>query len=524
MSFKINNSFFICIVFVSLTLFCCNTQTTENIQRKGCKPEIEPDYSEVTIPPNIAPMNFFINEDRKRFKIVATDPFERIKIQILSGTGIIRFPEKPWKKLVAFSRGDKIKIKVCSLDEKNSILEEYDPIYMHVSNEVIDPYLIYRLIYPGYYTWSKIKIVQRSNESFNEGSIIENQILENSCINCHAFRQNDPENFLIHMRGQRDGTYFIDGGNITRSNLKIESNPNGAAYPSWHPDGKLIAFSSNQVRQSFYAQPGKSIEVYDQSSALILFDKETNEIKKITESDTILYFDTFPAWSPDGKYLYFCRTNRDSSISNPTTNDINGTFYSLVRKPFYKESKSFGETEIVIDAEERKISISFPRISPDGKYLVFTLHDYGTFPVWHKEADLYILNLQTGDYREMNINSDESESYHSWSANGKWLVFSSKRTDGRCSRPYFAYVNSWDSIGKPFVLPQKDPDRYKKMPESFNIPEFSKAKINLRPRDFEVASKQVPVQAKNNRNYDSQSVCIDNKLITTKQDSIRAIH
>ena len=61
----------------------------------------------------------------------------------------------------------------------------------------------------------------------------------------------------------------------------------------------------------------------------------------------------------------------------------------------------------------------------------------------------------------MSLNSDETESYHSWSSNGKWLVFSSKRGDGLTARPYFAYFGSPDNVGKPFVLPQKDPTLYK---------------------------------------------------------------
>ena len=68
--------------------------------------------------------------------------------------------------------------------------------------------------------------------------------------------------------------------------------------------------------------------------------------------------------------------------------------------------------------------------------MVITLHDFGTFPIWHREADLHIIDLNTGESRKMDINSSETDSYHTWSSNGKWLVFSSKRTDGRTTRPF----------------------------------------------------------------------------------------
>ena len=96
----------------------------------------------------------------------------------------------------------------------------------------------------------------------------------------------------------------------------------------------------------------------------------------------------------------------------------------------------------------------------------------------------------------MDINSSETDSYHTWSSNGKWLVFSSKRTDGRTTRPFLAYFGGWNKTGKPFILPQKDPAYYDKLMESYNIPEFVNGKIPLGPRDFAKATAIEPVEAK----------------------------
>jgi len=137
-----------------------------------------------------------------------------------------------------------------------------------------------------------------------------------------------------------------------------------------------------------------------------------------------------------------------------------------------------------------------PSVSPDGRYLVFTLHDYGTFSIWHKEADLYLLDLHNGKTSKMDLNSDATESYHSWSSNGKWLVFSSKRGDGLTARPYFSYFISPDSTGKPFVLPQKDPTLYERLEKTFNRPEFVTGKISPGTRDFVKASEKPPVKPK----------------------------
>ncbi|MCF8335507.1 MAG: cytochrome C biosynthesis protein [Bacteroidales bacterium] len=499
----------ILVAIIVIHISGCTTDNFENTQKLDRKPAIDPDYSGVTIPPNIAPMNFLIQEEGNFFRITVTSSSNDAQFSVTSSDGIVRLPLGAWKEMLGDSKGDKIKIQVAASEEDKDTLKQFQPIYMHVAKEPIDPYLSYRLLYPGYYSWSKMKIMQRSLEDFREESLIENQILEKNCANCHAFNQNNPDEFLVHIRGSKGGTYFMEDGKITRTALKTENMPGGATYPSWHPGGRYVAFSSNKVKQSFYAHPQKSIEVYDQVSALVLYDREENEMLYIREQDTTDHMQTFPSWSPDGQYLYFCRTRQVEE--NYSVQNVKDIHYDLARKPFDPETRTFGETEIVFDAGKRNKSVSFPRISPDGQYLVFTLHDYGTFPIWHKEADLYLLNLQSGNYKRMKLNSDETESYHTWSSNGRWLVFSSKRRDGRSARPYFAWFGSSGEIGKPFVLPQEDPTRYHNMLKTFNIPEFVKGKINFGPRDFARAADKQSLSAKAGNSVDSTQQWFEGK-------------
>lgn len=455
----------------------CTTSPYDNVSKMDREPVIEPDYSGVTIPPNIAPMNFKINEKGISFKVIATASNGR-QISIKSSDAIISFSKKSWKKLLENVSGGDITIEVYSENEKKEFIK-YNPFQLYVASEPIDPYLSYRLLYPGYETWFQIKIIQRNIENFSEASLVENQLIDNNCINCHSFNQNNPEEFLLHIRGSLGGTYFVNGKKIIKTNLKTQDMEFGAVYPAWHPSGRFVAFSSNNVIQTFHAIQDKNIEVFDLSSSLILYDTRNNEMLYPEKDDTVKYMETYPEWSPDGKYLYYCRAKQFIEGS-----DFKNIKYELVRRAFDQASRSFGRTELVFDARAINRSVSFPRISPDGRYLVFTLHDYGTFSIWHKEADLYMLDLQSGNLTQMSINSNETESYHSWSSNSKWLVFSSKRTDGLAARPYFAYIGSSDKTGKPFVLPQKDPTLYDRMLQTFNKPEFVTGKINLGPRDF----------------------------------------
>lgn len=477
------------VIIMATTIFSgCKEADYENIASIGHEPVIEPDYSGVTIPKNIAPMNFTILEDGNSFVIKAVSS-SGTRFTIKSSDGIVQFPLKLWKKLLAGSQGGKIEIEVISEDKEKKLLK-YDPVRMRVTDEPLDPYLCYRLLYPGYESWVEMKIVQRSTENFRETSLFENQLLKDNCVNCHSFKQNQPDRFLLHVRGSLGGTYFVNGKKITRTALRTDNMPANAVYPAWHPSGKYVAFSSNKTVQSFHMHTDKNIEVSDMYSSMFLYDVEKNGMFGFPDDDTVKYMETFPCWSPEGNYLYYCRT-----IQVKSGYDFRGVKYDVVRRSFDPASTLFGKAEVVFNAFEKNKSVSFPSISPDGQFLVFTLHDYGTFSIWHKEADLYLMNLKNGKVDKMSINSNETESWHSWSSNGKWLVFSSKRGDGLTARPYFAYFGSQDSVGKPFVLPQRDPSLYKRLGKTFNRPELVTGKIKIGPRDFMKASKDDPLKA-----------------------------
>lgn len=480
----------IMILLIGAFLFTrCRTDNYSITQDMGREPIIVPDYSGITIPLNIAPMNFNIQDDGKFFNIMVKSSNGK-QLDIKSSDGSVRFKQKLWRNLLVDNKGKKIEFEIFAEDSKGTI-RKYDPFYMNVANEPIDPFICYRLLYPGYESWGEMKIVQRSTENFKESSLFENQLLEDNCVNCHSFIQNNPDRFLLQVRGSMGGTYFVEGKKVIRRDLRAGNMPGNAVNPSWHPSGKYVVFSSNKIVQSVNMGHERDNEIYDLSSLLVLFDIERNSISACEETDTAKYMETFPCWSPAGDYLYYCRTKQVKRNF-----DLRSVKYDLVRKSFDQTSVIFGKPEMVYNALEINKSVSLPSISPDGKYLVFTLHDYGTFSIWHKEADLYLLDLKSGKVDKMSLNSNETESYHSWSSNGKWLVFSSKRDDGLTSRPYFAYFGSPDNIGKPFVLPQKDPTLYDRIEETFNRPEFVQGKIKIGPRDFARASRKESVKAK----------------------------
>jgi hypothetical protein len=482
------------IRWISLLLMCgvllwgCSGKPGNEVSSTDRTPKIEPDYSELILPSNIAPLNFKINEEGDAFYIkVSGEAGEHFAVRG-NRRAVVHFPEGKWKRLLRANEDKMISFQVFT--KRDGKWVTYKTFKNKVASQEIDPYLYYRLLYPGYENWSEISIVQRSLESFDEKAVIENNVVGQNCVNCHAFNNQNTEDFMFHMRGNLGGTYFAEGNDLKKVNLKTKEMQNGAVYPRWHPSGKYVAFSSNKVVQQFHATANKKIEVSDLNSSLVLYDLEENEIMQIPVDLEKQFMDTYPEWSPDGRFLYFCRAPQIAE-----NYDYRDTRYNLYRVGFDPEKRTFSAPEMVFDASALGKSVSFPRISPNGGILIFTLHDYGCFSIWHKEADLYSIDLKDLQVAKCDNNSAFTESYHSWSKNGRWLVFSSKRGDGITARPYISFVDKNGKTSKPFVLPQKDPEFYRGFIKTFNVPEFASADVNFKPGKLRKAAGKEAIQA-----------------------------
>lgn len=465
------------IVTLLLTLLSCNDKVipTEILKEK---PTLYPDYVGVTIPTTIAPLSFKVKEDYTAIDaVIEGRNSEVIHIQ---NSKEICIPVDQWTKMLADSKGDSLRITVSI--KRHDKWTQYSPFSIYVNSTPIDYGLVYRLIAPGYEVYSKMGIYQRNLSNFDQSPIIENTLIPGSCVNCHSFRQSDSKDMSFHIRGGKGGTVLLSHGKMELLNTKTDKTISNFVYPFWHPSGNYVAYSVNNTHQVFHEIKGKRVEVGDAASDVVVYDIKSNQAisSNLLMQDST--FETFPSFSADGRTLYFCGAKHKKMPS-----EYNEVRYNLCSISFNPDNGTFGnKIDTLFNAAALQKSVTFPRPSPDGKYIMFTLVDYGNFSIWHKEADLYLLDLKTGTTRRIDeVNSDDTESYHSWSSNSRWFVFSSRRLDGLYTRPFIAYMDENGKAGKPFLLPQKDTEFYDRLLFSFNIPEFVNAKVDVNIPELE---------------------------------------
>ena len=464
-------------LFTLMLFFAACSETVSDAKQEAVQPSIYPDYLGVTIPVNIAPLNFCM-DDEAALCIDAVIADRHGNTLHSQGEESVDFDLDDWHTLLGQNGGDSLNVIVSAKYDDG--WHTYRSFSIYVSPDSIDYGICYRLIEPGYEVWSKMGIYERDLSSFDERPLIENTQFE-GCVNCHSFNRGNPADMSLHIRGPHGATLLRHSNSkndlpLTAYNTKTDQTLGFCVYPYWHPSGRYIAYSTNATSQLFHIADSNRVEVFDTASDLQVYDVEKNELllSPLLKQDSI--YETFPVFSADGRSIYFCAARPPLSFGKGKgVGLLDSIRYNLCRIDFDPATGSFGSSiDVIVDAEAQHKSVSFPRPSYDGRFLCYTLSDYGQFSIWHHEADLYLLDLATGESHLMaGANSDDTESFHNWSTNSRWLVLSSRRDDGLFTRPYFCRVDAEGRVSKAFMLPQRNPRRfYRERFLSFNVPEF----------------------------------------------------
>jgi hypothetical protein len=445
---------------------------------------IYPDYKEVTIPANIAPLNYRYAMEGVR-RAVTTFSLDG-KTVTVKGTEV-EWPLKKWKAFMADAAGKTVSVEAEATVAGQTVKDSWN---IYVSEDAIDGWLTYRLIEPAYQMWNEVSIMERCIEDFSESVICDYTLTDNSCMNCHIHGQQRGDLSIYYIRGPKGGAILNRDGKLRKLTLNADGMLSGTVYGEIHPSGRFGVFSTNIIIPGLHTVAGQRMEVFDTASDLTVADFDRNEMINLPHVARADAFETFPCFSADGNSVFYCVAD---TLKVPE--DVQDVRYSLVRAGFDITNGHISEqVDTVWSGPGNKASVCHPKASPDGRWLMFTVADYGTFPLFHTESTLYLADLQTGEVKALDsIKGDKSDTFHSWSSNSRWFTFASKRGDGHYGKPYFCHLDADGNPTKPFVLPQKSARFYDYNFRSFNVPDLAKASTGMKPADarrmFKAASE-----------------------------------
>ena len=467
---------------VGCWLMASCASTPEHVSKVNQLPDIYPDYIGVTIPADIAPLNFNLaDEDIDCMDVVARGSKGG---ELHTNGDWADFDIADWQALTQQNLGGKITLTVCV--EKDGQWTQYNDFDIYVSKDNLDEWgLTYRRIKPGYEVGGDIGIYQRNLSNFDETAILAETVVPGRCFNCHTANRTNPNRITLQMRGEGGGTMIQKDGKQAWVETKTDSTKAAGSYSYWHPQGDYVAMAVNSVHQSFFTGTGQRIEVYHKFSNVEVLDTRTNELilSPLLQTEDL---EIFPAFSHDGKWLYY-------STSKPckVPAEYEKVKCSICRIGFDAEKGQFGlQVDTLLNGPAADKSYVLARPSYDGRWLMYCVSSRGNFPVSQDDADLWLMDLKTGKTRALTeVNSQQCEAYHNWSDNSRWFVFSSKREDGMYTKLYLACIDEQGRVSKPFLLPQRNPRKYyQELMDAYNVPDFTKTKVEL---DAHEAYRQV---------------------------------
>lgn len=508
---------------------------------------IYPDYRDVTLPCNIAPLNFMLRQDEAEAIQVEVSDRAGVALTLLARGHKAVWDDAGWRQLLATHHGDSLHVSVTARIDGQWL--RYPTFGWYVSADSLDSYLTYRLIEPGYEVWDNVCIEERCTETFDTRLLADGRELGNRCMNCHTHGGDRGQYSFMHLRGKDGGTLLCRDGQLRKLTLRKEGMQSGAVYGDFHPTGRYAVYSTNVIIPAFHTQANRRLEVYDTTGDLCVADFNGNTLDTYADASTLM---SFPCFSADGRWIYYCAAPNPCGDTIPTARqllpEVSGIHYSLCRIAFDAATGRMdpASRQTLYDAQQLGGSVSLPKCSPDGRYLAFCLSAYGTFPIWHRETRLCLLPLDaaataaptkaptaaststaaltpasptagvdicggaTAAPSTAAIITPLCGTYHSWSHNSRWLAFASKREDGQYGRTYFVHID--DLLASPpapapassalltqsplpsLVLPQSDPAHDDHNLRSYNIPDLSTLPMPFGHDEVKMVLTNVPAE------------------------------
>jgi len=457
---------------------------------------LRPDYTGLAIPPNIAPLNCAVLEPGRRWRVRLTGGGRTLTVG--ARHGLVDLPLGAWQPLLAASRGQAVRLDVY-VQGTDGAWTHFRPTTCRVAPEPIDGYVVYRRFRPAYnvYVYG-MGLWQRDLASFRVRRLVDRAQIGGQCHNCHTFADRRPDRFLFHTRptnGGQPAMVLVTDGRARALDTRTPQHDRPAAYASWHPNGDLLCFSFNQIKPFFWHAGPQTKDTVDIASGLAVYnvrDGSSTVPAPLNQPDLNT---TFPCWAADGRALYFSRVRRTWPANDDLPmRQVRATRYDLCRAAFDPASGAWGPVEIVAAAEDLGHSLLEPRVSPDGRWLAFCAAGHGAFPPFLDHADVWLLDLRAAHPRPFQVEPATAslrDSWPSWSSNSRWLVFSRRSDTDRSARTWLRYVGADGTLGKAFVVPERDPTLNDRLLETYNRPELVTGPVRLPPGELRAVAAKV---------------------------------
>ena len=310
-----------------------------------------------------------------------------------------------------------------------------------------------------------------------------------TCANCHSFSQDGKTLGMDFDGPQNDKSLYTIASIAPQMTIHKEdviswnsfyynkpgekwrkSNPRLGFMSQISPDGEYVVTTLNSQVYVANFKDYRFLQVfYPTRGILAWYSKATGRIQTLPGADDPRYAHTGNAWSPDGKYLVFSRAEAREAYPEGRElakypNDPNEIQiqYDLYRIPF--NAGQGGRAEPIAGASQNGMSNSFPKVSPDGRWIVFVQSRNGF--LMRPDSQLYIIPAEGGQARRMRCNTSLMNSWHSFSPNGRWLVFSSK-SRGPYTKMFLTHLDP-EGNDTPAILIENSTAANR----AVNIPEF----------------------------------------------------
>ena len=309
-----------------------------------------------------------------------------------------------------------------------------------------------------------------------------------TCANCHSF-SGDGKTMGIDVDGPANdkGLYAvvpverhisIQSKDIVQWNTDGQAGKVRVGFMSQvSPDGRYVvstfAGSALDISNTYYVTNFKDYRFlqvfYPTRGILEWYDRAAGKRQPLPGADNPRFVQTDGVWSPDGKYIVFARAEAKDPYPEGQkkalhANDPNETQiqYDLYRIPF-NEGRG-GAPEAIAGASRNGMSNNFPKVSPDGRWIVFVKCRNGQ--LMRPDSQLWIVPSGGGEARRLSANTPQMNSWHSFSPNGRWLVFSSKARSPY-TQMYLTHIDEQGNSSPAILI-----DNSTAANRAVNIPEF----------------------------------------------------